>query len=70
MPRNSAARTVNKTDAVKTVRTAFLVAAAALLAHLAERLEFVDFGDYDAIAVPILAAVIDLGRRWLRETRP
>jgi hypothetical protein len=65
----SPAGVVNKTDAVKTVRTAFLVGAAALLAHLAETLDAVDFGAYGALAVPVLAAVIDLGRRWIRNNR-
>jgi len=67
MPRRSTAGQLDTTDLVKTLRTAALVGAAAAATHLADNLDALDLGTWGPVIVPILAALLDLGRRWIKD---
>ena len=64
-PSPSPRGTLSVADAVKLLRTAAIVAAAAALAHLAQGVPALDLGRFDDLATPIIIMVLEAIRRLI-----
>lgn len=64
------AGTVTTTDAVKSLRTALILALAQGAVTALTAMTDADFGPYKIIAVPVLAWLIDFVRRWATDNTP
>lgn len=67
VPSNSEAGKISGTDWVKVVRDTSLVAGSAAVAYLLEQLPSMNFGEKQAMLVPIVSFVLTFAMRFLRD---